>query len=203
MENGLIHTVAKILVDKMNHYSGKEGLELQKLEFGMEILLINISKLVFIYLLAALLGVLGQTLIVHCSFVLVKRYSFGLHALNSTVCTVVSCCMFVITPLLLAGYGVGNNFVVVIFIVVIFILYCYAPADTKARPLIGSKLRKNLKLKAVISGAIVMIVALLVPSDSAKLLLSIGAAYQSVSILPLTYKILRRSEKNYEKYECV
>ncbi|MCL2398998.1 MAG: accessory gene regulator B family protein [Defluviitaleaceae bacterium] len=202
MENELIQRTAKVLTRKINCYTCKDGLELQKMELGMEILLINVSKIIIIYLLAILLGILGQTLIIHGAFMLTKRYSFGLHALNSTVCTVLSCCMFVFIPLLLSDMGISNPIVLTVFPVIISILYRYAPADTKARPIIGVKLRKQLKYKSIAFSTIAMAIALIVPNESLKLLMVLGAAYQSISILPITYKILKRSEKNYEMYEC-
>ncbi|MCL1877862.1 MAG: accessory gene regulator B family protein, partial [Defluviitaleaceae bacterium] len=80
-------------------------------------------------------------------------------------------------------------------------LVLYAPADTKARPLIGKQLRDSFKRKAVFCGFLLMGVALLIPNGNVKFLLSVGAAYQTICILPLTYKILKRSVKNYEAYE--
>lgn len=202
MENELIRSAAKALGSKINCYNHWQGKELRKLELGLEIFLINVSKIIIIYSLAALLGSLWQTLLVHCAFAVVKRYSFGLHALNSTVCTVVSCLVFVFVPILLSGLGLSNVGVVIVFGVVIFTLYMYAPADTKARPLIGKKLRETLKRKAVICGVGLMVTALLIPDESVKLLLAVGAIFQIVMILPFAYKILKRSGKNYENYEC-
>lgn len=202
MENKLITLLAKRLASWMNQYTHKEGFELLKLEVGIECILINISKMIIIYTLATLLGVLLQTFIIHFAFVLTKRYSFGAHALNSTVCTIVSCCMFVIAPLIMSGVGITNQVVIIVFAAIIYTLYKFAPADTKARPLIGAKLRKQLKKRATICGIILLIITLLIPNESIKLLLVLGAVYQCISILPITYKILGRSTKNYEKYEC-
>jgi len=202
MENKLIRAIAKSLAGKINFYTHKEGVELQKMELGVEIFVINVSKIIIIYLLAVLLGLLWQTLITHTAFILTRRYSFGLHALNSTVCTIVSCCVFVVIPLFLSNIGITNFGVIIAFSIIIFILYRFAPADTKARPLIGVKLRAQLKRKAVACGVFIMITALLVPDETIKTLLTIGAVFQCISILPLTYQILKRSEKNYELYEC-
>ena len=201
MENRIIHTAAQGLAGRLNRCIGKEGLELQKMVMGMEILLINVSKLIAVYLLAFVMGIVVQAVILHVAYLVIKRYSFGLHSLSSTLCTVVSCCMFAVMPWLLRGAEIGNIVVFAVFALVIPCLYRYAPADTKARPLIGLKLRARLKRRAVACGVILMAVALIVPSYEVKFLLTLGAAYQCVSILPLTYKILKRSEKNYEKYE--
>jgi accessory gene regulator B len=58
-----------------------------------------------------------------------------------------------------------------------------------------------LRKKAVICGVALMAVTLLIPDNSIKTLLTLGAVFQTVMILPITYKILKRSERNYEEYE--
>jgi len=201
MENKAIKSFAQYLALWLNRYINKEGLEFAKLMLGMEIFLINASKVIIIYSLALIFGTFPQTAIIHVAFILTKRHSFGLHALNSTVCTIVSCTMFVLTPWILSDAGIGNGIVLAAFALIISCQYLYAPADTKAWPLIGRKLRERMKRNAVACVAILMITALVIPSGNIKLLLTIGAAYQTIAILPLSYKILKRSEKNYEEYE--
>lgn len=98
------------------------------------------------YSLAAFLGVILQTLTVHTSYIAIKRYSFGLHALNSMVCTMVSCILFVVLPWLLQGFFINNIIVVIVFTPVVVCLRLYALADTKARPLIGQKLRERMEV---------------------------------------------------------
>lgn len=204
--------VAEYLANKMNHYTQKDGLELQKMTLGLEVVLINVSKMIIIYVLAALLGTLWQTFVIHLAFTMIKRYSFGLHALSSTVCTIVSCTIFVFVPFVMSSINtwlradivlnIGNHIVAIAFAVIILILYMYAPADTKARPIIGEKNRAWLKKKAIKYGIILAIITLLIPDGSEKLLLVFGAGVQSVCLLPITYKILKRSKQNYEAYEC-
>ena len=189
------------LAKKLNKYTRKEGIELTKMTLGMEVILINVIKLTIVYVLATIVGVLGLTFVTHIAFVAVKRYSFGLHALSSAVCTLASCTMFVLIPWLVSGLGIGNLAVLAVFVGVILSLAFFAPADTKAKPLFGVNYRKRLKIKAVISGVVVLVAALLIPNETIKLLLTLGAVYQGISILPLTYKILKRSERNYEKFE--
>lgn len=201
MKNNSTQLAAKALALKLNNYTHKEGVEYEKMTMGVELILINVSKLFIIYLLAMFLGVVPLTLVVQGAYVAIKRYSFGLHALNSTVCTLVSCFIFVIVPWFLGHVSFNNLTVISIFVPIVICLYLYSPADTKARPLIGEMIRRKLKTKAVACGIMLMVIALLVPNETVKFLLTLGAVYQTVSILPFTYKILKRSEKNYEKFE--
>jgi len=203
MENEIIRKSATCFANKLNVYIGKEGLDYKKMVLGTEVLIVNISKVIIMYLLAATLGVFVHTLIIHIAYVAIKRFSFGLYALNSSVCTIVSCALLVAVPWGLQGVGIGNATVLAVFTAVVLCLYKYAPADTKARPLIGKVLRTKLRKKAVICGTTLLAIALVIPNNEAKLLITLGAVFQCVSILPITYKILKRSERNYETYEQV
>jgi len=203
MENELIRKSALGFAIRLNRYAGKDGLGFKKMVLGMEVLIINVTKLIIIYLLAAILGLILHTAIIHLAYVAIKRFSFGLHALNSTVCTIVSCTLFVAVPWGLQGVGISNTIALAIFTVIISCLYKYAPADTKARPLVGKTLRAKLRTKAVTCSIILLIITLMIPSNEIKLLITLGAVFQCVSILPITYKILKRSERNYETYEQV
>jgi accessory gene regulator B len=201
MENNLINSIAKNMAFRLSRDSDMEGTELKKMVVGIEIFLLTVSKLFVIYTLAIILDVVFYTLVIQGAFTLIKRYSLGLHALSSTVCTVVSCFMFVIMPWLLRGMAINNATVIGAFAIIILCLHLYAPADTKARPLIGKRLRASFKRKAIISGILLMGASLLMPSEAVKFLLTTGAAFQVITILPITYKILKRSVRNYETYE--
>ena len=203
MENELLRKASRRIALWMNSYTQKEGIELEKMTVGIEVLLINVSKLVIIYSLAALLGTLPITFAAHFSYALLKRYSFGLHALNSTVCTAVSCCLFIFLPLALTSTGVAisSSVLVAVHAVAFIIFYRYAPADTESRPLIGAYLRYELRVRALASVILLQVVALLAPSDSIRLALVLGVVYQIGSIVPITYRVLGRRGRNYERYE--
>lgn len=108
MNQNLTHTVALALTERLNRYTNKEGLALSKMALGMEVFLINVSKLIAVYLLAVLLGVLWQAIVTHFAFAMTKRYSFGTHAQHSIVCTMISCSIFTVIPWLVSGMGISN-----------------------------------------------------------------------------------------------
>lgn len=197
----MLHSAALLLAKRLNQHTNREGLDFLKLTLGIETFMINLSKLIVVYTLSAVLGIVLQTLTVHLGFLLIKRYSFGLHALNSTVCTVVSVCLFVVVPYVLSGLYITNDVLIPVSVCILFILYMYAPADTKRRPLFGKENRALLKKKAMVCGIILVCVALFIPNGHIKFLIMLGAVYQALMLLPVTYTILKRSGKNYEAYE--
>ena len=201
MTENIIHTIALNLTDKLNTHANKEGIDLLKMTLGIEIFLINIPKIIFILIISMVLGILPQTLTVFLSFAVIRRYACGLHAKKSITCTLVSMLMFVAVPYVLNGIEVNLLALTLIFIVVIILLYKYAPADTDARPIIGQKQRKLLKKKAIIASAVLFLLALSMDDGGINLWVAIGMVYGVVAILPHTYKILGRSVNNYEEYE--
>ncbi|WP_066186351.1 MULTISPECIES: accessory gene regulator B family protein [Gracilibacillus] len=178
-----------------------EELDYLKMKLGIEVILTNLTKGIIVYGLAFLLQVFWETLILHGAYVLLRRYSFGLHAKSSIVCTIVSVVLFVVIPYFLRDVVLGNYVIGALFLLSILSIYYFAPADTEKHPLIGEKKRKKLRNKSVLTCIILMIVALVVPIAMIKTMVIAGVAIQVISILPVSYKILQRSYDNYESYE--
>lgn len=197
----LMERLAQIIVNNINSYLHKEGLELQKMKLGIEILLINISKLIIIFAVAAVFHLLKRTIFMLLIFTSIRRNAFGLHAKNSFICTLVSISIFVFGAYLSYYLKFNNYMVFILFAIVNILLYKYAPADTENHPLLSFDLRKKLKKESVITGLILMIIALLIPDNVIKTLISLSAISAVTLILPITYNLLKRSYRNYENYE--
>jgi accessory gene regulator B len=186
---------------RLNKYLKKDGLELQKMRFGLEIILINISKFMIIFAVAAAFNLLKEAMFMSIVFASIRRSAFGLHAKNSIVCTLTSLMMFVFGAYLSYRIDLNNYIVFILFTILNILLYKYAPGDTENHPILGAKLRNRLRIQSVIIGVILMVVALVVPKVEVKAFIVLATSFEVISILPLTYRILNRGYKNYEKYE--
>ncbi|MBK2003255.1 accessory gene regulator ArgB-like protein [Listeria ivanovii subsp. londoniensis] len=195
----LSERMADVLISKDRWKDDEEGY--LKVKYGLEIIIINVMKFAIVYGLALVTGVLLQTMTVHLSYLWLRRYSFGLHATKTLNCTLMSLAMFVLTPLVFQNVLSNNWIVLGAFGFILLNMYFFAPADTENLPLIGEEHRKNLKRKAMIGTLILTGIALLVPFAEMKTLIVIGSLFQVISINPITYKLLRRRYRNYEKYE--
>ncbi|EFI85069.1 Accessory gene regulator protein B [Listeria grayi] len=191
--------LAEKIITKERWADDEEGY--LKVKYGLEIILINAMKFIAVYGVALLLGIVWQTITVHLAYLMIRRYSFGLHATKSWVCTVVSVSMFDLIPYFAKGLLLNNWIVLGVFIFVLLNVFFFAPADTESLPLIGKDNRKKLKRKAMVCTLLLTGIALLVPIAEMKVLIMLGALYQVVSINPLVYKILNRRYHNYESYE--
>lgn len=203
MKKSLEEEIALKLATKINSKNQMDSLNYKKMKYGLEVLIINSFKTLFILMMAELLGILKETLIIMSSFAFIRRYAFGVHARSSTGCTIVTSIYFFIGIYISRFVNITNYKILFMFSVVMFLLNLYAPADTESRPLTGKILRKKLKRKALLSGSILMILALCINDPDLKFFISYGALCESLTITPIIYKLFNRRYKNYEYYKKV
>ncbi|QAA31127.1 accessory gene regulator B family protein [Clostridium manihotivorum] len=193
--------LAGIFTERLNLYIHKEGIDLLKLKLGIEIILINLTKFTIIFSIAAYTGLIKESILMSTVFASLRKSAFGIHAKNSVICTIVSVNMFVTGAYMSRYIPINNIMVVTIFTFIITLLYKYAPADTESHPLLSKRLRDRLRKKAAITGLLLMIITLIIPSYRIKAMITIASCYEVINILPITYKILKRRYRNYEKFE--
>jgi len=204
LRNESLSAISNFAVAHLTSYTEKSkysSIDKKKMILGMEILLINLSKGFVIYGGALLLGCFFKTLAIHLAFAATKRYSYGLHAKHSAVCTIYSFTIFVLLTYVTPFIPINNVIALSIFALIITMHVKYAPADTQARPIIGANRRRYLKRMSVSMVIVLMIFTMTVPYIELKTLFVLGAVCQTISILPITYRILERRERNYEIYE--
>ncbi len=197
----LMETLAENITFKINKYSNKEGLELQKMKLGLEILLINISKFFMIFVISAIFNLVNESLLMLLVFASIRRNAFGLHSKSSIVCTSISVIMFVFGSYLSYYLKFNNYTVFTVFVIINILLYKYAPADTEHHPLLGCTLRTKLRKESLLTGMLLMLLALIIPSSVIKTLITLATSFEVIGILPITYNLLKRRYRNYEKYE--
>lgn len=197
----IIEALSDMFAEKLNESLQKEGIELVKMKLGIQIILIDLSKMIVIFSIAVVFNLLKETAFLFFIFAVARKNAFGVHARNSLVCTVSSTFLFVFGAYA-SSYIVFNNAeIMLLFSIMNVLIYKYAPADTENRPLLGRKFRDKLKKNAVITGIFLMLLALIFKSPLIKTLITLAYSYEVISILPITYKILKRRCKNYEQYE--
>ena len=196
------YSLSVALTHKINQHVQREGKDLQKMLLGMQILLHNIPKMILIITVSYFLGILPQTLITWFSFAIIRSYASGLHANNGITCAIMSLIMFVAIPYSLQGiYIINAAALVLFFVIAMFGLYKYAPADTAARPIIGKNKRVRLKKRALAASIVLLVIALLFLNENHYVLVTTGVSYALICILPITYKLMKRSMNNYEQHE--
>lgn len=168
-------------------------------KYGVEIFLVNVTKGITVYLAAALLGMIWQTLVVHISYLIVRRHSFGLHAKTSLGCTITSVLMFVVLPYFVKDIQLSGWMIVGISIFILLNIAIYSPSDTENMPLFNAQKRHELRVKSIFNTFVVLIMVLVIPLEQVKILLLLGALIQVGTIHPWIYKLLKRRYNNYEQ----
>jgi len=178
-----------------------DELEYLKIKLGIEVILINLMKGIIVYGGALVLNIFYLTLIFHSSYLFIRSKSHGLHAETSANCTIISVILFVLLPYISKDMIFSDFFIFIIFVISFCCLICYAPADTGNQPLIGREKRGELRKQSLIRCVILLLITLGVQNSIMKVMITLGVISQIIFILPVTYKLLKRSYNNYEKYE--
>ena len=84
----------KIVVDKLMNLIKENGqyddIKLAEIRYGLEGLYLTFSKLIVIFLLAYLLGIIKEVIIFLIIYNIIRATSFGLHATKSWICLISS-----------------------------------------------------------------------------------------------------------------
>nr|WP_142415616.1 accessory gene regulator B family protein [Hathewaya massiliensis] len=196
----LVSKLSNNLALNINQHMKKDDEEFEKLKYGLTVLLINITKMTVLLIAAFTLGIFKYTFLYLLCFVIIRSFAFGVHAEKSLNCTLSNLIIFLGGTYLSNILRLDNYGITIIFMLNLLLLYKYAPADTKARPIVGKKLRRKLKIKALISASVLMIIALIVPNNMCKTIIALAVLSEGLCITPLTYKILKKEYDNYEKF---
>jgi accessory gene regulator B len=87
-----------------------------------------------------------------------------------------------------------------ILIISFLLIFIYAPADTKKRPIISKKKRRRLKTFSILVVIIYSIVILNVNNAVISNCFLLSTLIEILLILPISYRIFGFSYNNYKKY---
>ncbi len=191
--------IEKKLIDGLEKELKLSQDKLEVIIFGYRLFIYSFWGFFFIILLAYLLGTLQATLIATLTASTFRVFSGGAHASSQRRCVVIGALIFNILGLLattsykyLSFYSLNWIFgITAIIALIIFIIY--APADTPGKP-ITTKVQRD-KLKGISIGLLIFWLifckfAFKGETNIHKLHLlasTLGLAWQSISLLPITY----------------
>ena len=180
-----------------------DDIRLEEISYGLETLYLTVTKLVVIFGLAYLLGILKEVVLLLLCYNLIRSTAYGLHASKSIYCLISSITLF-IGGVYLSKYIATIPLVIKIVLctISIILLLKYAPADTVKRPLINAKKRRILKIKSCIKGIIYLILIIYFKDNIVSGYLLCGLVEAILMIHPFVYKIFSLPYDNYKKYNC-
>lgn len=191
--------IEKKLINSLNKELNLSNDEVEVITFGYRLFIYSIVGYFFIALVAYLLGTLEATLTAAITASIFRIFSGGAHASTQKRCVAVGAVIFNILGLVANTYynslsiaGLKQlSLIVVIVALVSFILY--APADTPGKPITSKVQEKKLKGVSIALLVVWIILFNFVIKGEINiyrqylLATSLGLAWQSVSLWPLTY----------------
>ena len=174
--------------------------DLEKIRYGFECIYILITKGVVVLTIAFFLGILKYTIVFLAIYGLVRTFACGLHATKSWICMISSILIFIIIPYLCKILIINKLVRLVIMGISTILIYIYAPADTKKRPIINKNKRLRLKIISTSIAIIYIIISLYIKKNFILNSLMFGLILETIMILPITYKTFKLPYNNYINY---
>lgn len=175
--------------------------KLDEIEYGLEAIYLTFTKLIVVFSIAYILGVLKELIILLLFYNLLRTTAFGMHAKKSWHCYLISISVFV-GGALLCKYAYINIYVKYIMSLVAFIcMILYAPADTYKRPLINAKKRKIYKIVSICISFIYVVVIFIFSNNIISDYLFMGLLAATMMIHPVTYRVFQLPYNNYKSYD--
>lgn len=194
----------KIVVDKLMNLIKENGqyddIKLAEIRYGLEGLYLTFSKLIVIFLLAYLLGIIKEVIIFLIIYNIIRATSFGLHATKSWICLLSSTIIFIGSPIICEYLTIGNNLKLIIGLILILFIYKNSPADTYKRPIVNKKRRLFFKYLSTFIAISFVFISLLINNNFLSNCFIVSLIVQSLMISPTVYKIFNLPYNNYITY---
>ena len=171
----------------------------EKLIYGLEAIYILVTKLLFISILALILGIFKEMIIFTIIFSIIRLFAFGLHATKSYICLIVSSIAFLLIAYLSTTIEFNTIIKIIIGLLCTLLIFIHSPADTYKRPIINKNRRLRLKLTSTFISITYVIISLFINNFISNCLL-FSLLLEVIFISPLTYKVFKLPYNNYLKY---
>lgn len=182
---------------------GREVSELEekRLRYGLEAFYNLITKTIVIVILAIWLNILPEVLLLALGVWALRLFGFGIHMKTSTECWFTTLPLYIGGSLFIKYCSFPNLIAYLIMIIGIIVFLLFAPADTPARPLIRKKKRIRAKIFANLILLIFIILYFITTNIIYKNVIIYAIILESISINPITYKLLSTPFNNYKRFE--
>lgn len=187
-----VERVAQKAAVQMESRLDVDEIALLKFKLGIETLLINVSKMVVVYVLAAVFHLFWEVLLFNMSYAFIRMKAYGFHAQSSIVCTAASTLVFVGVPYMCTTVVLPPSVLLLLFGLNGALLFLYAPAGTKKNKIRDESSRRRLRNKALAANIALLAVTMVMPVPEWQALITCGAVLAGFMVMPITYKIFSR-----------
>lgn len=193
----MIDKIADRIVERAKHKMPDIDEErAEVIKFGLSILIGEIPKLILLFLVSWLLGILWYTVLFFFIISPYRKFSGGIHLKTHIGCILGTTLFFCGTAYLSKIIIIPSNYLKLMFAIIVWVfsvwaIKMYAPADTENIPILRKKDRREKKIVSYVLVTIMMILSNLISYRIVSNMLIFGVLVQSISICKITYDIFR------------
>ncbi|MFT8759517.1 MAG: accessory gene regulator B family protein [Oenococcus oeni] len=180
--------VAAYLAKKLVSPSNK--ITFAKLEYGLSVLILNITKMTAVFFLAFLMKDFKISFMSFIFFSMLRVNIFGRHASNNVICTLETCGLFVLLPIFIAHVFNGAAFIIIMLLAVVLI-FIFAPRYTNYTARQSPRKTRNHRIKATLTSMIIVSLTLLSREPSLQIECCTALVISIFVILPTKKEIIQ------------
>lgn len=178
-----------------------DEIKLDEIRYGLEAIYITITKAIFIFTLALILGIFKEMIILLVLFNILRFTGFGLHATKSWICLLSSSLVFIVLPFVSKVIIIPLYIKTIICIISILLIYKNTPADTIKRPIVNKKRREFYKFITTINCVILSYISIIINNNTISNLIIFSILIEVALTSPLIYKLFNLSYNNYLNFK--
>lgn len=194
----LAERISHICINFIAKNLNKSEEELEKIDYGLQVLLVNIIKLTILFTIAFFLNVAQYTLVAFLTFAFLRCFASGVHSSSNIGCTITNIILFIGNAFLSKNVVLAKPILISILSVCFILIFIYAPADTEDRPLLSKRIRKRNKIQSIIATILLSIIALFLVDSIYTNLIIFGILEEALFITPFVYFIFNKKYNNYK-----
>lgn len=125
------------------------NIEREKIVYGVRLILNDLWKVIFIYLIAYCLNCFTATLITHIVFYMLRQVCFGFHFQNNIVCLITSIISLPVGIFFIKSLNREDNYMLFLAIISTLVLLSFAPIGTKKKTCFQSESQSFFKKETI------------------------------------------------------
>lgn len=197
MKKRLLEKIKREIKKQYPNYSNDK---IDEIMYGVEGIYLTITKSIIIFSCALILGIFKELLYLLIAFNFIRLFAFGMHANKSFICLILSSMIFLTGAFLCKYITINKEVLYILYLIILVIMFKYAPSDTVKRPLIKKKKRIMYKVLSIIVTLTYFIITLFIHNSLIINCMVIGLIIECILIIPVTYKAFKMPYKNYVNY---
>lgn len=198
----MIEKISNLIVNKITETENISEEKKEIILFGVTRIIEDIPKTIGIIIVGIILGIIKEMSIVTIIILIYKNFVGGVHCKTNLSCFICSL-MFYLATIYSSRYMTFTNInylYLCMFIFALYTIYTYVPADVPEVPKVDIKLRKTLKINALISLLIIHTITICLIKDTRLANLIISSVFFTNLMATRTMYKLFKNEYGYETY---